>query len=61
MGPRSDPYRRDNVHGVIPSSLNSSNSDAVQAHLVSLEMKIEGLPVHTRRSSHLFEVATIRW
>jgi hypothetical protein len=59
---RRNPYQRDNVHGVIPSFPNSSNSDAAQAsHLMSLAMITEGPRVHTRRFSHLFKAATIRW
>jgi hypothetical protein len=56
--PYHDPYQQGNVHGVIPSSLNNSNSDAVQvSHGMSLTMITEGLPVH---ANHLFKAATIR-
>lgn len=29
--PHQNPYQQDNVHGVIPSCLGSSNADTVQA------------------------------
>ena len=58
MSYHHDPYQQDNVHGVIPSFLNGSNSDTVQAaNLMSLARIIDGPLVLTR--SHLFKVATI--
>jgi hypothetical protein len=57
--PHNDPYQQDNAHGVIPSSLDNSNSNAVQAANL-LAMIIEGIPVHTRFSQP-FKVATIHW
>ena len=54
--PHSDPYQPD---GVIPSSLDSSNSDVVQATNL-MAMIIEGLLVHTRISQPS-KSSTIHW
>jgi len=54
-------YPQDNAQGETPSSLDSSNTDAVQAaNLLPLAIMItEGLHVHSR-SRHRFTAATIQ-
>ena len=55
--PHNDPHQPDYTHGVVPSSLDSSNTDAVQA-ANSMAMITEGLLVHTRFSH---QSSTIHW
>jgi hypothetical protein len=57
---QANPYQQGNVQGETPSSLDSSNSNAVQgANLRTLAIITRGLHVHTR-SSQLFKLATIQ-
>jgi len=57
---QTNPYPQGNVQGVTPSSLDGSNSNAVQeANLRTLAIITRGLHVHTH-SSHLFKLATIQ-
>lgn len=56
---QTNPYLQGNVQGVTPSSLASSNSNAVQAaNPRTLVIITRGLRVHTR--SHLFKLAAIQ-